>query len=144
MSIIHGSLEAILSRTKLWTKTKTGDEGSDGPRCPKQVSLKSDLLLPHKVFGSLFFSTSVNFKAFFDKYFVVKSHLRLSKLQIEFNDLSKAVPGFKIRTPWAEILAFFLRTVSKSYRTRGSRYKKNTGIHFQNRVFFTCLKTIQD
>jgi hypothetical protein len=30
---------------------------------------------PHKVFESLCFSASVNFKAFFDKYFLVKSHL---------------------------------------------------------------------
>jgi hypothetical protein len=63
----------------------------NGPRCPKQVSLKSDLLLPHKVFESLCFSASVNFKAFFDGYFVVKSHWRLSKLLVESNEVSKSV-----------------------------------------------------
>jgi hypothetical protein len=62
---------------------------------------------PLKIFESLFFSASVNFKAFFDKYFVVKSHACLFKLPMEFNEVSKIGLGSKIRTPYAEILAFF-------------------------------------
>jgi hypothetical protein len=33
----------------------------------------------HKIFESLFFPASVNFKAFSDEYFVVKSHSRVLK-----------------------------------------------------------------
>jgi hypothetical protein len=62
---------------------------------------------PHKVFESLCFSASVNFKNFFDEYFVVKSLPRLSKLLVESTEVSKSVLGSKIRTPYVEILAFF-------------------------------------
>ncbi len=80
----------------------------DGPRCPKQVSAKSDLLLPPTKFSKVyFFSASVNFKAFFDECFVIKSLSRLSKLLVESNKVSKTVLGSKIRAPYAEILAFF-------------------------------------
>jgi hypothetical protein len=78
----------------------------DGPRCPKQVSLKSDLLLPPTKFSKVYFFQRM-FKDFFDGYFVVKSLLRLSKLLVESNDVFKTVLGSKIRTPYAEILAFF-------------------------------------
>jgi hypothetical protein len=61
---------------------------------------------PQRVFESLFFSASVNFKAFFDECFVIKSLSRLSKL-LESNKVSKTVLGSKIRAPYAEILAFF-------------------------------------
>jgi hypothetical protein len=52
-----------------------------------------------KIFESLFFSTSVNFKAFSDKYFVVKFHSLVMKLIVEFNSDSKTGLGSKIRTP---------------------------------------------
>jgi hypothetical protein len=68
----------------------------DGPRCPKQVSLKSDLMLPFRKFSKVcVFSASVNFKAFFDKYFLAKSHTCLLKLQVEFNDVFKTGLGSK-------------------------------------------------
>jgi hypothetical protein len=47
---------------------------------------------PLKIFESLFFSTSVIFKAFFDEYFVVKSHSQFLRLIEEFNDASKTGP----------------------------------------------------
>jgi hypothetical protein len=73
----HGSLEAISGRTKLSTKTKTGD-GEGWSQVPQTsfIEIRS-ASSPHKVFESLFFSASVNFYAFFDTYFVVISHLRL-------------------------------------------------------------------
>jgi hypothetical protein len=52
---------------------------------------------PHKIFESLLFTTSAIFKAFFDEYFVVKSHSRVLKLIVEFNDASKTGLGSKIR-----------------------------------------------
>jgi hypothetical protein len=82
------------------------DEGWSQVSQTSFIEIRSDFS-PHKVFESLFFSASVNFKDFFDDYFVVKSHSRVSKLLIEFNDVSKTGLGFKIRTPYAEILAFF-------------------------------------
>ncbi len=78
----------------------------DGPRCPKQVSVKSCLLLPLRKFSKVcVFSASVNFKAFFDRYLSVKSHLRVLKFLVEFTNVSKTGFKSKIRTPYAEILA---------------------------------------
>jgi hypothetical protein len=51
---------------------------------------------PNKIFESLCFSASVNFKAFFDTYFVVKSHLRVQKFFVEFNDDPKTALKSKI------------------------------------------------
>ncbi len=80
----------------------------DGPRCPKQVSVKSCLLLPRTKFSKVcVFSASVNFKAFFDRYLAVKSYLRVLKFFVEFINVSKTGFKSKIRTPWAEILEFF-------------------------------------
>jgi hypothetical protein len=67
----------------------------------------------NKVLECLCFSTSVDFKAFFDKYFVVKCHLRVWKLLMEFNKVSKTGFASKIRTPCAEILAFFWNKVRR-------------------------------
>jgi hypothetical protein len=69
---------------------------------------------PHKVFESLCFSASVNFKAFFDEYFVVKSHSCVLKFLIEFIDVSKTGLESKIRTPWAEIFEFFWDKVRRN------------------------------
>jgi hypothetical protein len=63
------------------------------------INHEVDSSSPHKVVKSLCFGTSINFKAFFDKYFVVKSCSRFSKLLVEFNEDSKTGRGFKIRIP---------------------------------------------
>jgi hypothetical protein len=100
-----------VGRTKLSKKTKIGD----GPRCPKQVSVKSCLLLPLTKFSKVCdFSASVNFKAFFYRYLAVKSHLRVLKFFVEFTNVSKTGFESKIRTPWAEILAFFWDKVRRN------------------------------
>ncbi len=73
----HGSLD--LRSNKIVKENQDQDRGwsRDGLSCPKQVLVKSRLLLPFTKFSKVcVFSASVNFKAFFDKYFVVKSHLR--------------------------------------------------------------------
>jgi hypothetical protein len=57
---------------------------------------------PHKIFESLLFQRLLSSRHFFDEYFVVKSHSRVLKLLVEFNDASKTGLGSKI-----EILAFF-------------------------------------
>jgi hypothetical protein len=61
----------------------------------------------NQIFRKFVFSTFVNFKAFFDEFFVAKSRFGLLKLLVEFNDVSKTGLESKIRTPLAEILAFF-------------------------------------
>ncbi len=87
----------------------------DGPRCPKQVSVKSCLLLPLTKFSkNCVFSASVNFKVFFDKYLAVKSHSHFRRFFVEFINVSKTVLGSKIYTPWAEILAFFWDKVHRN------------------------------
>ncbi len=100
----HGSLEAIVGRTKLSKKTKIGD--GSGMSC---------LLLPLTKFSKVcVFSASVNFKGFFDRYLAVKSHLRVLKFFVEFIKVSKTGFESKIRTSWAEILAFFWDKVRRN------------------------------
>jgi hypothetical protein len=76
------------------------------------IEIWSDASL-NKVLECLCFSTSVDFKAFFDKYFVVKCHLRVWKLLIEFNKVFKTGFASKIHTPSAEILKFFWNKVRR-------------------------------
>jgi hypothetical protein len=82
------------------------DEGWSQVSQTTFIEIRSDASL-NKVVKSLCFGTLANFKACFDEYFVVKCHLRVWKLLVEFNDVSKTGLGSKIRTPYAEILAFF-------------------------------------
>jgi hypothetical protein len=71
-----------------------------------QTSFSQILSAPtlNKIFKSLCFSASVNFKAFFGTYFVIKSHLRVLKFFVEFKDVSKTALKSKIRKPVTEIL----------------------------------------
>jgi hypothetical protein len=58
------------------------------------------------------FSTFVNFKAFFDEFFVAKSRFGLLKLLVEFNDVSKT--GLESKTLSGDIGIFLGQgTVSK-------------------------------
>ncbi len=70
---------------------------------------------PHKIFESLCFFSVCQLQGFFDEYFVVKSQFRDQKHLVEFNDVSKTALKSKIRTPWAEILAFFWDKVRRNY-----------------------------
>ncbi len=87
----------------------------DGPRSLKQGLVKSCLLLPRtKSSKNRVFSASVNFTAFFDRYLAVKSHICVDKFFVEFINVSKTGFESKIRTPWAEILAFFRGKVRRN------------------------------
>jgi hypothetical protein len=79
------------------------DEGWSQVPQTSFIEIRSDAFL-NKVLECLCFGASVNFKDFFDKYFVVRSHLRVWRLLVEFNEVFKTVFKFKIRTPYAEIL----------------------------------------
>ncbi len=107
---IFGWFTRFLRPNKIVKENQDRGWMKDGPRYPKQVSVKSCLLLPLTKFSTFerffFHSASVNFKAYFDEYFVVKSPWRLSKLLV-VNDVSKTGLESKIRKPWTEILAFF-------------------------------------
>jgi hypothetical protein len=72
------------------------DEGWSQVSQTTFIEIRSDASL-NKVLECLFLSASVNFKAFFDKYFVVKCHLRVWKLLVEFNEVSKTGFESKIR-----------------------------------------------
>ncbi len=63
------------------------------------VQLYKEFYESFQIFHDCVFSASVNFKAFFDEYFVVKSHLHVQKFFVEFNDVSKTGLTSKIRTP---------------------------------------------
>ncbi len=68
----------------------------DGPRCLKQVSVKSCLLLPLTKFSKIcVFSASDNFKAFFDRYLAVKSYLHVLKFFVGFINVSILVLNLK-------------------------------------------------
>jgi hypothetical protein len=104
---LHSSLEAILGRTKLSTKTKTGDGWGMVLGVPNNFLWNPIWCFPEQSCQKFCFGTLANFKACFDEYFVVKCRLRVWKLLVAFNDVSKTGLGSKIRTPYAEILAFF-------------------------------------
>jgi hypothetical protein len=74
------------------------DEGWSQVSQTTFIEIRSDASL-NKVVKNLCFGTSANFKACFDEYFVVKCRLRVQKLLIEFNDVSKTGLGSKIRIP---------------------------------------------
>jgi hypothetical protein len=104
---IHGSLEAILGRTKLSTKTKTGDGWGMVPGVPNKFHKNPICFFPPQSFQKFIFFSVCQLQGFFDEYFVLKSLSRLSKLLIESNKVSKTVLGSKIRALYVEILAFF-------------------------------------
>ncbi len=96
----HCSLEAILGRTKLSKKTKIGDgSGTPGTSVPNKFQSNPVCSYPSQNFRKFVFSNVCQLQGFFDKYFVVRSHLRVLKLLVEFNDVFKTGLGSKIRTP---------------------------------------------
>jgi hypothetical protein len=90
------------------TKTKIGGEWGMIPGVPNKFQWNPVCSYPSQNFRNFFLSASVNFKTFYDKYFVVKSHSRAVKLPVEFNVISKTGLQSKIRIPWAEILALIV------------------------------------
>jgi hypothetical protein len=77
--------------------------------CQKSKTMVFEIRLassPLKIFESLCFFNVYQLQGFFYKYFVVKSHKRVPKLIVEFNDASKTALGSKIRTPYSELCAF--------------------------------------
>ncbi len=79
----------------------------------------------------------------FDKYFVVKSHSRVLKFLVEFNEVCKTGFESKIRTPWAEILAFFWDKVHRnSIFSTTENFK--TRIYWKFGLFWkACIVTFQ-
>jgi hypothetical protein len=116
----------------------------DGPRCPKQVSVKSCLLLPRTKFSKVcVFWASVNFKAFFDRYLAVKSYLRVLKFFVEFINVSKTDFRSKIRSLWVEILAFFWDKVRRNSISLTFENLK-TRIYWKFGLFWkACIVTFQ-
>jgi hypothetical protein len=106
--------------------------------------VKSCLLLPRtKSSKYRVFSASVNFTAFFDRYLAVKSHIRVLKFFVEFINVSKTGFESKIRTPWAEILAFFRGKVRRNSISWTIENFK-TRIYWKFVLFWkTCIITFQ-
>jgi hypothetical protein len=94
----HGSLEAILGRRKLSKKTEIRDDSGMVPGDPNKFQSNPVCSFPEQNFQKKrVFSASVNSKAFFHTYFVIKSHLRVPKLLVELNDVFKTGLRSKIR-----------------------------------------------
>jgi hypothetical protein len=95
----HGSLEVIVGRTKLSKKTKIGDGSGMVPGVPNKFQSNPVCSFPEQNFQKFeFFQRLSTSRLFFDKYFAVKSHLRVLKFFVEFINVSKTGFKFKIRT----------------------------------------------
>jgi hypothetical protein len=141
--IIHGSLEAIVGRTKLSKKTKIGDGSGMVPGVPNKFQSNPVCSFPEQNFQKFVFSASVNFKAFFDRYLAVKSHLRVLKFFVGFINVSKTGFRSKICTPWAEILAFFWDKVCRNSIFLTIKNFK-TRIYWRFGLFWmACIATFQ-
>jgi hypothetical protein len=95
----HGSLEAIVGRTKLSKKTKIGDGSGMVPGVPNKFQSNPVCSFPSQNFQKsvLFQRLSIS-RLFFDKYLAVKSHLRVLMFFVGFIDVFKTDFRSKIRT----------------------------------------------
>ncbi len=88
----HGSLEAILGRTKLSKKTEIGDGSGMVPGVPNKFQSNPVCSFPEQDFRkTVFFQRLSTSRLFSDTYFVVKSHLRIPKFLYNLLTFSKLV-----------------------------------------------------